>query len=478
MDDFEAMYSDSEPEPIVINPYDKIMAESGNIKSLDKQRIIKIASENIIEPESVKNVLYNFNGEIISLLTDDILKYILIHNTESAIILYIFKNIIRKDTKMEDTLKRLIKKKYDFIGEFDKFKDLYKTQPLLINFDAPKNFTLKNITYISDNFSNIDFNIKLLNKYNPEEIDSFIDVIKEMPELLNICLYDPDLRMTRDILLYIKDTSKNKINFINEMVPNNIGIEIEGCINHTLEESLEHFKLISDISINCPDWSNYLQREYILKGFITFDKIDDLTNDINNINQYLNNPFGACKDSCGIHFHISNENILINLYGLLFLVNLIILWLNQYQDFFIKTFPYQLRLYGSAYSKKNNTDQLPYIKIKKEQILSLIKNRKFDDVSTIYKLYFEINKFNNKDHFLNVYPSEYKYIHIEFRGLATVKEFLNMCAIREYLEAINDMYAEVIKVCQADLCQNDERKYLKYKFKYLKLKNNIMNYNE
>jgi len=104
---------------------------------------------------------------------------------------------------------------------------------------------------------------------------------------------------------------------------------------------------------------------------------------------------------------------------------------------------------------------------------ALIQFNDFIEFLTYDDLEFILIHCDDYELILNVYTYEYKYIHIEFRGLATVKEFLNMCAIREYLEAINDMYAEVIKVCQADLCQNDERKYLKYKFKYLKLKQDL-----
>ena len=119
---------------------------------------------------------------------------------------------------------------------------------------------------------------------------------------------------------------------------------------------------------------------------------------------------------------------------------------------------------------------------------ALIQFNDFIEFLTYDDLEFILIHCDDYELILNVYVDEYKYIHIEFRGLATVKDFLNICAIREYLEAINDMYAEVIKVCQADLStiatqdiisySSNQKKYLKYKFKYLKLKNNIMNYNE
>jgi len=481
-DDYEDMYAEE-------LTYDIVFIKYKDLSTLDRNRIECIASYNNISPLRIESLLIYFN-DFIESWSDNDLEFILLQDDYKLIFTLlerIIKSIKPESKSSLGIIFSEMRRKQKIMDSIKNNIDIFKSKPELIdiiNFTNLKFYDRETLLFISE--KNLELQmliIKLLSLYNIQEIKAFFYLLYESPNLRKIILLyitsdRPFIKLTGDKLLYIKNTTKNRINYFDIKPPNNIGIEIEGCIDKKLEESLNFFNIDNDYSIKCPDNEKYINREYILKGFTTFDKIDDLNEDIDKINCYLNNDFGPCEaGTCGIHFHISNENILINLYGLLFLVNLVILWLNKYQDLFIDTFPYQLRLYCSAYNQKNPIEQLAEMEGIKQEIIRLIEDNKFDDIVSIYKLYLGINKFNNKKYFLNVYADEYKYIHIEFRGLATVAEFLNINAIREYLEAIKNMYVRVMDISQQDFSNayylflyEDERKYLKYKLKYLKLK--------
>jgi hypothetical protein len=157
-----------------------------------------------------------------------------------------------------------------------------------------------------------------------------------------------------------------------------------------------------------------------------------------------------CKEDCGIHFHISNEYILLNLYGLLFLSNLIILWLTEWQNKFLRQYPYQITRYGKSYDDKNDIKYLDKMLLYKQNIIEHILANDFNNHVFILNIFDDINRINNKTHFLNLYQ-DYKYIHIEFRGLASVSEFINISSFIEYIDDLKILYDLAIKQSKDDL---------------------------
>jgi len=80
----------------------------------------------------------------------------------------------------------------------------------------------------------------------------------------------------------------------------------------------------------------------------------------------------------------------------------------------------------------------------------MIKMKLFDDTHSIYTLFILIQSCNNKSNFLNVYIDS-KYIHIEFRGLATVHKFLNIDSFKSYISAIKDLYQLAVDISNREI---------------------------
>ena len=162
----------------------------------------------------------------------------------------------------------------------------------------------------------------------------------------------------------------------------NLGIEIEGCFDKSFtgdesdesdeDEELVYggdegdesiykevkgidFKLEDDVSIVCP--SPKISKELILEkqnkhdrygasGY-TLEDVGDSNPTPPETQKPLNQALGEiqenldyknpCEDyTCGLHYHISHKDIECNQYGLLFLIHLVELWINKYQDIFMK----------------------------------------------------------------------------------------------------------------------------------------------
>ena len=105
----------------------------------------------------------------------------------------------------------------------------------------------------------------------------------------------------------------------------NIGIEIEVCTTRKSEKNineknkLKYFINTTDGTIKCNDGFN--GREYIIKGYIK--NLNMIYDNINSINK---NSIECKDDSCGLHFHISSDNIPLSIQGLFFLINFILKW--------------------------------------------------------------------------------------------------------------------------------------------------------
>lgn len=308
----------------------------------------------------------------------------------------------------------------------------------------------------------------LLEHYTIISLDNeLLEFYTKHPKLQHFIKYILDKTQLPLLLLGIQNFSPETYYNRTDITDHyNVGIEVEGCSNNETD-TLTRFECSTDISVNCPPGLNLYQREFILKGFINKNNLPELATEITAISNILSDSKSRliCSKSCGIHFHISNEYILFNLYGLLFLANLIILWLERYQGIFIKEFPYQIKvsnIEGStdsidpslkdividrkkSYSKLNDFTDISRINGIVQQIIQHITDKKFNDFHLLFDIFKQIQSNHNKYNLLNVYE-DYKYIHIEFRGLATVYEFINIGDFIRYVNAITDLYAEAIRI--------------------------------
>lgn len=186
--------------------------------------------------------------------------------------------------------------------------------------------------------------------------------------------------------------------------PLNIGIEIEGCKQNDNDLTLSYFRETTDISIQCKD--NKIQVEYILNEYIKSDNLNILSNDISKIfGAIIGDDGNACYKYCGMHFHISSDEIRFDLYGLLFLVNLIQIWIIDEQEIFLLEYPYQLTLYGDSYTNPNDIAQSSILSSIKLDIIEKIKGD-FDSDSkfiTLVDIFNRIRLNNHKRHYLNIY---------------------------------------------------------------------------
>jgi hypothetical protein len=248
----------------------------------------------------------------------------------------------------------------------------------------------------------------------------------------------------------------------------NIGIEIEVCTTRKSEKNinekkkLKYFINTTDESIKCKD--GYNAREYIIKGYIENKNLSTIYNNINNINK---NSI-ECKDySCGLHFHISSNNILLSIQGLIFLINFILNWNDKYQTEF------EIKFYYKKYVKKSYSPPLILsetdIKLlkekKKELINDLKKNKKINLLIFLKKImYITRTKENNEifnENSYNVYFSsrraylvvieDTKFIHFEYRDLlpwalkSTIKDFPALVK-EKYLETIEETNKEIEEI--------------------------------
>ena len=251
----------------------------------------------------------------------------------------------------------------------------------------------------------------------------------------------------------------------------NIGIEIEVCTTRQSEKNineknkLKYFININDSTINCND--GYNAREYIIKGYIKNKNLDTINNNLNKIIETTK----TCKDhSCGLHFHISSDNIKLSIQGLFFLINFILNWNDNYQKEFEEKFLYK------KYVKKSYSPPLLLLLSEKEELLKIkeisiekIKNNKNNKnkkflIEILYKIIFIITKVkkNIDNEIYNNLPNEYirkyltvvednEFIHIEFRDLLpwalkrTIKNFPALVK-EKYLETIEETNKEIEEI--------------------------------
>jgi len=348
---------------------------------------------------------------------------------------------IRDNLTYIDLINKLLKKGYS-IGILGSLLDktilqFYIRYPILERF-ARYTLDATQLQIILDNLDKIEQIYDLLSKF--VLFDDIKRLIIGQKDISFVCY--------RKQYIEFIENFNSSVNYIDTGITvndnYNIGIEIEGCGRRDIQLTLTYFYKDIDGSIVC---ANDEERpyEFILETPYNSNQIADLESDLEIILNVLsdNGKRPICKKDCGIHFHVSNEYILLNLYGLLFLANLIILWLGKWQDIFIQKYPYQLRLFDISYSIKNNANNLPLIITYRDEIIQQINEEKFDNYVFILNMMRDLRAVNNKAHFLNVYD-DYKYIHIEFRGLASINDFINVPSFTEYITGIKQFYKEAM----------------------------------
>ena len=253
-------------------------------------------------------------------------------------------------------------------------------------------------------------------------------------------------------------------------VNNYYGIEIEGCYYDNNENiDLEIFKITKDDSVEC--WKGTNNVEYVLKDKTTLQDLKgNLANDINKIKESfkytremrtINDKIKIikqyCFKYCGIHFHFSNKNIKLDLYGLLFLIYFFKEWLDGYQDEFIKEYEYECRIYPHtrSYNNRNilNDEEKNILITLKDEIMNKIKKKEFNDsifialVFTKLKLLLKnAERSRSTPNYLWI-VDDLEFIHFEFRGfINSEKNLNNIIPILEKINEISEFTLKKIKI--------------------------------
>tara|TARA_Y100001960_G_scaffold325579_1_gene408191 strand:- start:756 stop:1418 length:663 start_codon:yes stop_codon:yes gene_type:complete len=159
-----------------------------------------------------------------------------------------------------------------------------------------------------------------------------------------------------------------------------------------------------------------------------------------------------CLDgSCGLHFHISHNDLRINMFGIVFLTILLERWVDEYQEDFIKKFPYQInRVGGKSYSHRNTISafEKEFLKKIRENVKSKINNTKYHAMPYFY--YNSLSGyFSEIRPFLTIVTNSITtsnvddFIHIEFRGLYPTKDLKE--TFSNFTEAVIAMYNDVLE---------------------------------
>jgi hypothetical protein len=250
----------------------------------------------------------------------------------------------------------------------------------------------------------------------------------------------------------------------------NIGIEIETCTTRKSENNinknnkLKYFIDTKNGTIKCN--SGFNGKEYIINGYIENKNLYSLYHNINSINKNSK----QCKDdSCGLHFHISSNNIKLSVQGLFFLINFILKWNDTYQKEFEERFFYK-KYVGKSYSKplKLSEKDIELLKTQKQKLIENIKkNKNIIFLLSILKIIINITRNNpNNIHENNlIYENNQSigkrtylaivndndFIHVEFRDLlpwALKRTIINFPALvkEKYLEIIEETNKEIEEI--------------------------------
>jgi hypothetical protein len=248
----------------------------------------------------------------------------------------------------------------------------------------------------------------------------------------------------------------------------NIGIEIEVCTTRKSEKNinennkLKYFIDTKNNTIKCNNGFN--GREYIVDGYIKNNKLNEIFDNINSINK---NSIQCKDDSCGLHFHISSNNIRLSIQGLFFLINFILKWNDKYQKEFEERFFYK-KYVGKSYSPPLKLLEKDIESLKSQKtilIKNIKKNKNMTFLLNILKKIIYITRIKTHNNFnenlFNIFPSvgrtylaivnDDNFIHVEFRDLlpwALKRTIKNFPAIikEKYLEIIEETNKEIEEI--------------------------------
>jgi hypothetical protein len=250
----------------------------------------------------------------------------------------------------------------------------------------------------------------------------------------------------------------------------NISIEIDVCSSLKIKEREKLLKYFTP-TINHPIhtikcYKPFTRCEYVIDGYIKNNELHIINNNLRKImktsNKYENkNNSIKCKyNSCGLHYYISSENILLNLQGLIFLINFIKEWFYSYQDKCREKFLYKSNIVGKTYAKPFvlDTKQIKTLDKYKNKLLDKIKNGKLF-VSNFYLLHMLGNikliiDFSSNIPNLRVVEDN-KFINIEYSGLLPWDLYRQ---IREFPLFIKELYLEIIKLTNKEIGDKIDKK--------------------
>ena len=275
--------------------------------------------------------------------------------------------------------------------------------------------------------------ISLLEKLDTTKIKETIEIINNGPK--------GDISELSPYHMYRNITKYREIKPTQRITSVNVGPEIETCIptqSYPLE-SLEHFKTVDDTSIKCRHMDQ--RSEFVHTSYQSSNTLSNLNSNLNKITESSWNKdkdtdtlqfvSEKCLDgSCGLHFHISHNDLRINMFGIVFLTILLERWVDEYQEDFIKKFPYQInRVGGKSYSHRNTISafEKEFLKKIRENVKSKINDTEYHAMPYFY--YNSLSGyFSEIRPFLTIVTNSITtsnvddFIHIEFRGLYPTKD--------------------------------------------------------
>ena len=337
-----------------------------------------------------------------------------------------------------------------------------------------QNYAL-NLHYFVLNKSILESNLRLYwtSVYNSLEIPQInLETVQNNNfEIINISKQSIYYIENVDIHIYIYKPYKQIIELqLKNTLPQtniftfNVGIEIETCIKKDFAENISfyYFSKESDSAIQCNESKDLVPVEFVLKTPINSVNIRRLNYEINTI---VENNEGCENFSCNLHYHISNEQILFNTEGIIFVLILLYKWIETYQDIFVNEYPYTLNIpdnrKGVGYKATKNDAQLNEI----DALINKYIQTPITPNSNITEIYAKIINLDKTDTIgrpiLAIVPDN-KYIHVEFRGLLTSNDSDKHTGVNGHIIKMNTRYINSIKVMFNDVLNtiNNKEHYL------------------
>lgn len=143
----------------------------------------------------------------------------------------------------------------------------------------------------------------------------------------------------------------------------NIGLEIETCVRPLAHKDFDCFERVRDSTIRCA--TNLQEVEFVYKrkrptqGEFWTDNDSAQREQVNREIAKIKKISEKCENySCGLHFHISSNDLIREKLGdeksRLFEEMLLLAWNLYFQPRFYNIYPYQLRKNGQTYAQPNS----------------------------------------------------------------------------------------------------------------------------